>query len=125
MDRGRTLERARPVALVAIGGFLGAVLRHAVTVSLPTEVVGTLAVNAVGSFALGALLSDSRLGDALSAETRLVVGTGILSSFTTYSAFAVQTVSLPPRLAVANVAANYGLAFLGVVLGQILARWLS
>lgn len=125
MDRGRTPERARSVALVAIGGFLGAVLRHAVTVALPTEVVGTLAVNAVGSFALGALLSDSRIGDALSAETRIVVGTGFLSSFTTYSAFAVQTVSLPPRLAVANVAANYGLAFLAVVIGQILARWLS
>lgn len=125
MNKVRVRAQVRPVALVAAGGVLGAVARHAVTVSLPTAVLGTLAVNVVGSFALGALLSATRLASALSADTRLVVGTGFLASFTTYSTFAVETASLSPRLAVANVAGTYALGFLAVVLGQVVARWLS
>ncbi|SFR96407.1 camphor resistance protein CrcB [Halomicrobium zhouii] len=132
MNEAQVRAQVRPVALVAVGGVLGAVARHAVTVSLPSPtisvpsvVLGTLVVNVVGSFALGALLSDARLTTALSAETRLVVGTGFLASFTTYSTFAVETASLSPRLAVANVAGNYALGFLAVVLGQVVARWLS
>lgn len=125
MNQARIRAQVRPVALVAAGGVLGTVARHAVTVSLPSAVLGTLAVNVVGSFALGALLSEGRLADALSAETRLLVGTGVLSSFTTYSTFAVETASLSPRLAVANVAGTYALGFLAVVLGQVVARWLS
>jgi len=125
MNQARIRAQVRPVALVAAGGVLGTVARHAVTVSLPSAVLGTPAVNVVGSFALGALLSEGRLADALSAETRLLVGTGVLSSFTTYSTFAVETASLSPRLAVANVAGTYALGFLAVVLGQVVARWLS
>ncbi|MCU4802522.1 CrcB family protein [Halobacteria archaeon HArc-gm2] len=132
MNQARIRAQVRPVALVAIGGVLGAVARHAVTVSLPTAaisvpsaVLGTLVVNVVGSFALGVVLSEARLATALSAETRLVVGTGFLASFTTYSTFAVETASLSPRLAVVNVAGNYALGFLAVVVGQVVARWSS
>lgn len=125
MSRARALERVHPLLLVAVGGFLGAVLRHAIAVSLPTEVLGTLVVNVVGSFALGVLLYEAHLANVLSAETRLVVGTGFLSSFTTYSTFAVQTLSLSPQLAVANVAGNYALGFLAVLAGQLVARWAS
>jgi CrcB protein len=79
-------------------------------------------VNVVGSFLLGVLLYESRLVGALSAETRLVVGTGFLSSFTTYSTFAVETAALGPTLAVVNVAANYALGLLAVLAGRLLAR---
>lgn len=125
MSQAQALRRTRPLVLVAVGGFLGAVTRHVVSASLSTALLGTLVVNVVGCFALGALLSEARLANALSAETRLVLGTGFLSSFTTYSAFAVQTLSLSPRLAVANVAATYAFGFLAVVLGGVVARWLS
>ncbi|QIO21693.1 CrcB family protein [Haloarcula sp. JP-L23] len=131
MTGPHALSRAEPLLLVALGGFVGAIMRHAISVAAPGlgavdgAVVGTLLVNVVGSFALGVLLYEAHLADALSAETRLVVGTGFLSSFTTYSTFAVQTSGLPPMLAVGNVAANYALAFLGVVLGRLVARWVS
>lgn len=125
MRQAGALERVHPFLLVAGGGFAGAVLRHAVAVSFPTAILGTLTVNVLGSFALGALLTEAHLANVLSAETRLVVGTGFLSSFTTYSAFAAQTTSLSPTLAVANVAGNYALGFLAVVLGQVVARWAS
>ena len=119
-------ERARPLALIAVGGFLGAVLRHAVAVALPTAFPwGTLAANVGGAFLLGVLLYERHLADRLSAETRLIVGTGFCSSFTTYSTFAVETTQLSPELAALNVGANYALGFLAVLLGQLVARWIS
>jgi len=120
------LARAEPLALVAVGGFAGAISRYAVAGALPGSFPwGTLAVNALGSFALGVLLYESRLGGVLSAETRLVVGTGFLSSFTTYSTFAVETSQLSPLLAAGNVGATYALGLAGVLLGRVVAGWLS
>jgi len=121
------LERAEPLLLIAVGGFVGAALRHAVAVALPAATLpwGTLAANVLGSFALGVLLYEAHLAGVLSAETRLVVGTGFLSSFTTYSTFAVETASLAPRWAVANVMLNYVLGFTAIVCGRWVARGLS
>ncbi|MFC4448886.1 CrcB family protein [Halorussus aquaticus] len=112
------MERLEPLVLVGVGGFAGAVLRHAVAVALPGGFPwGTLAVNVVGSFALGVLLSESKLAGRISVETRLVLGNGFLSSFTTYSTFALQTTTLSPSWAVVNVGANYALGFAAVVAG--------
>ncbi|WP_337250804.1 fluoride efflux transporter CrcB [Halorussus lipolyticus] len=124
--RSRALDRLKPILLVAVGGFAGAMLRHAVAVALPGGFPwGTLAVNVAGSFALGVLLFEERLVGRLSAETRLVLGTGLLSSFTTYSTFAVQTAALSPMLAVANVGANYALGFTAVLAGRAVVRSLA
>ncbi len=121
-----SLERLEPLLLVAVGGFTGAIARHAVAAALPGGFPwGTLAVNVAGSFALGVLVFEATLTGRLAPETRLVVGTGFLSSFTTYSTFAVQTAALSPRLAVANVAANYALGFLAVVAGRSAVRSLA
>jgi CrcB protein len=121
-----TLARFEPVLLVALGGFAGAISRYGVALALPeTFPWGTLAVNVLGSFVLGVLLYERHLADALSAETRLVAGTGFLSSFTTYSTFALETVELAPRLAVANVAGTYTLGLVAVVCGRAVAGWLS
>ena len=115
--------RLEPLVLVALGGFAGATCRYLVALAAPVGFPwGTLAVNVVGSFLLGVLLYESRLVGALSAETRLVVGTGFLSSFTTYSTFALETAALDPTLAVVNVAANYALGLLAVLAGRLLAR---
>jgi len=71
-------------------------------------------------FALGILLYESRLVGVIGPETRLILGTGFLSSFTTYSTFAAETAALAPSLAAANVGANYALGLLAVLAG----RWL-
>jgi len=96
------MER-RPVGitLVAVGGFAGAVLRHGVALVVG-DVAGTLAVNVVGAFALGLLVAR-----AVSPGARLLLGTGLLSSFTTYSTFAADAVALAPAWSVAYVAATY------------------
>ncbi|MUV90769.1 chromosome condensation protein CrcB [Halapricum sp. CBA1109] len=123
-----TAERVREaetVLLVAVGGFAGAVLRYAVDVVLPAGFPwGTLAVNVAGSFALGLLLYESRLAGVLRSETRTVAGTGFLSSFTTYSTFAVETAALSPALAAVNVVANYALAIAAVLLARRVTRGL-
>lgn len=111
--------------LVGGGSFAGALARHAVTLAAPTTALGTLGVNVFGSFLLGVVLSDTGLGRRLSSRLRLLLATGVLSSFTTYSTFALATTELSPSLAVGYVGANYGLAIAAVLLAHALARWLS
>jgi CrcB protein len=122
---------AGPLALVAVGGFLGAGLRHGITVvtpgvaPLPDPITGTLAANVLGSFLLGALVYDAGTRQVVTTRARLLVGTGFLSSLTTYSTFAVQTSGLGAEIAALNVVANYGLGFVAAVCGQVVAGWLS
>ena len=105
------MDRWRGAALVAAGGFVGAVLRYGVGAALP-GVTGTLAVNVLGSFALGvaaSTLADGRL--------RLLLATGVLSSFTTYSAFAVETVTATAALGALNVVTTYALGVMAALAG--------
>ena len=110
-----------PPLLVALGAFVGANLRHAVGLGLP-GLAGTLAVNALGSVALGVLLYEARFAGRLSRETRLLLGTGLLSSFTTYSTFVLDAVTATPAIALGYVAASYALGFAGMLLGRWIAR---
>jgi len=103
-------------ALVAVGGFAGANARFLVDGALP-GLGGTLLVNALGSLALGALLTAG-----LPDRRRLVFGTGLLASFTTYSTFAVETLRAPGAWPLLNLGATYALGFAGVLVGQALAR---
>lgn len=80
-----------PAVLVGTGGAVGAVLRYLVGEALPNDRFpwGTLAVNVLGSFALGLVAFGGVGGDAA-----LLVGTGACGSFTTFSSFSVATVRL-------------------------------
>ena len=99
--------------LVAAGGFLGAVARYGVDVAVgdPTG-AGTLVVNVVGSFVLGVLVSR-----ATTTRTELFVGTGALSSFTTYSTFVSDAVALGGLSGSAYVAASYAVGFAAALAG--------
>jgi len=128
MAASEALVRTRvgPLLLVGAGGFAGAVLRHVLAVQVPGVLPwGTLAANVLGAFLLGVLLYEAHLRNLLSAETRLLVGTGFCSSLTTYSTFALETTQLEPALAAANVAVTYALGFAAILLGQAVARWIS
>jgi CrcB protein len=104
--------------LIAAGGFLGAVARYGVAVAVGDATgVGTLVVNAVGSFALGLLVSR-----ATTTRTQLFVGTGALSSFTTYSTFVGDAVALGGLSGAAYVAASYGVGFAAAIAGIRVGR---
>ncbi|WP_435181272.1 fluoride efflux transporter FluC [Halorussus sp. AFM4] len=104
------------IILIGIGGFAGSNLRYFVGQLLP-GIEGTLLVNTLGSFALGFLLYEAIHLGVLAGETKLVAATGFLSSFTTYSTFALETV-LTPELALVNVVGTYALGFTGVIVGR-------
>ncbi|MFB6126228.1 MAG: CrcB family protein [Halolamina sp.] len=110
------MQRFGEFGLVALGGFAGAAARYAVGLAV-SGAAGTLAVNVVGSFLLGALTAA-----ALSSRLGLLVGAGGLSSFTTYSTFAVETVSLGPLPGAANVGATYVLGVAAALAGLTAGR---
>ena len=110
----------RDLVLVGTGGFLGSVARyylsgwvlHASGASrFPW---GTLLVNTIGCITLGALASLAEQFHLLSPPARLLLFTGLLGGFTTYSAFAYETYFLGREhlwlAAVANVGLQLGLA---------------
>ena len=107
------------VVLVAIGGFLGANARYGIGLVYP-GLSGTLVVNVTGSFLLGFVVYEAMYTDYLSDRSRLLISTGFISSYTTYSTFAYETVAAGPEIGVLNVAGSYAFGFAGVVLG----RWI-
>ncbi|SFG07531.1 CrcB protein [Halopelagius inordinatus] len=115
------LRTAEIVLLIAIGGFAGANLRQFLAVSLP-GLAGTFAANVLGCLALGFFAYEAELVGVIAEETGYVASTGFLSSFTTYSTFALETVQATPLLGVLNVVANYGVGFVAVLVGREIAR---
>ncbi|MEO1562262.1 MAG: CrcB family protein [Pseudomonadota bacterium] len=75
---------------VAAGGALGAVLRWA-AIQFVQAPIGTVVVNVVGSFLIGVAFV---LLSGLDARWQLFVVSGVLGGFTTYSAYALDTVKL-------------------------------
>lgn len=70
---------------VGLGGFLGATSRYYIAQKLNSSVdkqvpIGTLLVNLLGSFSLGILA-----GTSLNGLYMLLLGTGFLGAFTTFS----------------------------------------
>ena len=104
--------------LVAAGGFLGAVSRYGIDVAVGDATgVGTFTVNVIGSFALGLLVTR-----ATTRRTQLFVGTGALSSFTTYSTFAGDAVVLGTVDGGLYVLASYVVGLLAAVFGLAIGR---
>ncbi|NNC54438.1 MAG: CrcB family protein, partial [Pseudomonadales bacterium] len=83
---------------IAAGGALGALMRWLLAAPLNSTglPLGTLLVNLLGSFLIGALLvvfADKGGSEAL----RAGVVVGLLGGFTTFSAFSLETVQLLER----------------------------
>ena len=83
---------------VAVAGGLGAVARFVVDGLVRTKVsasfpVGTVLINVSGSFLLG-LVTGLVLGRAAPDALRLIVGTGFLGGYTTFSTASFETVRL-------------------------------
>lgn len=94
----------RLVLLAALGGALGTVARY-LTVAAAARVLGpnfpwgTLAVNVGGSLAIGALMAAIGQWWGGSAELRVLLVTGFLGGFTTFSAYSYDILELIERRA--------------------------
>lgn len=118
--------------LVAAGGAFGAGMRHLASGAVLRRMgadwpYATFSINVLGSFLLGLLAGWLAFkGAEGSSQLRLLLGTGVLGGFTTFSAYSLETVLLIERGKIAS-AAGYalgsvavGLAF--VFLGLMIAR---
>ena len=107
--------------LVGFGGVLGALSRFAVGSWIADRQRDTLAVNVLGSFALGALTA----GLAQNAALLTLFGTGFCGAFTTFSSFAVETVELYESGARSRAVANAAVNLVGALLAVGLGGWLA
>jgi CrcB protein len=117
----------RALGYVVVGGALGVLTRAALLLPVTDPAMApwaTLAINAVGSFALGAVVGA--LGDGRP-HLRAFLGTGVLGGFTTYSAFAVETAMWlsTPWLAAGLAAASVLAGVVGAVAGLAVGRALG
>ena len=115
--------------IVFIGAGIGGALRHGVNVGAARLFgygfpFGTLIVNFVGSFLMGALAGYFAFRPGINQQMRLFVTTGILGGFTTFSAFSLDAALLVERHSyglaagymVGSVAASVSALFFGLVL---------
>ncbi|HVD24116.1 MAG TPA: fluoride efflux transporter CrcB [Lapillicoccus sp.] len=114
---------------VALAGGLGAVARFVVDGLVRTRAsaafpVGTVIVNVSGSFTLG-LVSGLVLAHAAPDGLRLVVGTGFLGGYTTFSTASFETVRLVEQRRVDLALLNAAGTLLGTVCVAAAGLWLG
>ena len=113
------------ILLISIGAILGALARFSIT-SLSSRLshhhgfpYGTLIVNVVGSFVVGYVLTWT--ADHTQDHWRLLAATGFCGAFTTFSAFAYETLAYwhdgRPGAFFLNFSLNNLLSLLAVGLG--------
>ena len=114
-----------PLALVMIGGSIGAGLRYvvgrwALANFGPGLPVGTWIVNIAGGLAMGLLAGWIAARAAPGDEAvRLLLGVGVLGGFTTFSAFSLEVVNMILRGDIA-LASAYAVSS---VAGSVVALW--
>ncbi|CAN7302861.1 fluoride efflux transporter CrcB [Rhizobium sp. LjRoot258] len=117
--------------LVAVGGAIGSVLRYyvgqwALRLAGPAFPWGTLTVNVVGCFVIGVFAEMIVRRFDASPEMRLLLITGFLGGFTTFSAFSLDAISLFERGAAVSgavyIVASVGLSMAAVIAGLALMR---
>jgi CrcB protein len=120
MSKRHPLVTLETIVLIAMGGALGANMRYSIGTIVP-GLGGTLIANVLGCFVLGFLIYEAQYTGLIAERSLLVFGTGFLSSFTTYSTFALETVQAPLLWGVTNVVASYALGFTAVLVGRATA----
>ncbi|MHC5797877.1 fluoride efflux transporter FluC [Lacisediminihabitans sp. FW035] len=120
----------REVAAVVVGGVVGTGLRLTLDTVIPHSDTGfplsTLLINVVGSFALGALVATLWRRAGTANWLKVGLGTGMIGSFTTFSALIVSLVSeaqhglwmLALLYLVLSLVLGFGAALLGLSLGR-------
>jgi CrcB protein len=121
----------KALVLIAIGGAIGAVLRYGASTGVYSLLgrgfpYGTLFVNVAGSLLIGVLsvVMFERFDTA--PEWRAAVLVGVLGSFTTFSTFSIETLTLLEQgdvvRAVANIVLSVLICLIAVWFGVSLGR---
>ena len=123
----------KALLFIAIGGAVGAVLRYGTSVGVYTLLgrgfpYGTLFVNVSGSLLMGVLSVMMLERFDIGPEWRAALLVGVLGSFTTFSAFSIETLNLLEQgdmvRALTNIVLSVLLCLLAVWFGVLLGRQL-
>lgn len=82
---------------VMIGGFFGSISRYSLGEWIHINngyPLGTFSINLIGCFALGWLLTFISIKRIIKPQLSLLLGTGFIGSFTTFSTFSIETIQL-------------------------------
>src|ERR1700724_4295626 len=110
----------KEILIVAVGGAIGSVARYKLGGFVLHHTEGwnfpasTFSVNVLGCFVIGILAALVEHHDLFSPSARLLLFTGLLGGFTTFSAFGYESIFLLRR-GLVSVAASY--VFLSVLCG--------
>ena len=130
----RAIERrtwVTTILVIALGAAVGANLRYGLSIWAARQwgaafPYGTLLINVLGSFAIGVVMVLLTTRLAVSDMWRLLLVTGLLGGFTTFSTFSYETYGLLVSgswfEAGLNIVGSVGLGMIGVFLGAGLAR---
>lgn len=119
------------IIAIAVGGAIGAVARYLIAVRVYEMLgigfpYGTLAVNLLGTFALGVVLALVEDRGAFGPETRSFLSIGLLGGMTTFSTFAYESWDLARDGETLRAALNIGVSVAGALvafsLGHALVR---
>lgn len=125
------MNALHPMLLVAIGGACGAMMRYALAAAVNrwTQSLfpfGTLVVNVLGCLIIGYIMMSLPRTGEWRESLRLLLVTGMLGGFTTFSSFSWETVGLIEEgrvaYALGNVALSLALCLLATFAGIWLAR---
>ena len=116
---------------IAIGGALGALCRYGMTMGISSLIgrgfpYGTLVVNILGSFLMGAAYVIMVEEINVNSEWRVGITIGLLGAFTTFSTFSIETLNLLESgdafKAGLNILLSITFCMLGCWLGMIIGR---
>lgn len=111
------------ILAVAVGGAAGSVARFLVAKGSESYLgaafpYATLIVNVVGSFILGFItqLAVNQVG-SVPTMIKLMIGVGFCGAFTTFSTFAVETVTEPMSIGMLNLFLNNAMSIGAAAIG--------
>jgi CrcB protein len=118
------------VAIVAVGGSLGALTRYFLQGWLldrtGPSIIALFAINVSGAFALGLILTLAEERNLIGPEARLLLTTGFLSAYTTFSSWMFESVQLIQigdiARAALNIVGSVVAGLIAVYLGIVVAR---
>jgi CrcB protein len=117
--------------IVFLGGGIGAAMRHGINIAVARMLgtafpYGTLLINISGSFIMGLVAAYFAFKGDASQHWRLILTTGILGGYTTFSAFSLDVALLYERgevgLAALYVVASVAVSIAGLFAGLALVR---
>lgn len=114
------------VLLIGIAGGIGAALRYLIDRAIPVRSwrLGTLTVNVLGSFLLGAMtamwIGETGSGEGSATQWLAILGTGFCGGLTTFSSASLDAVELAQEESPRRADAYQSLMLLGCLLAAIL-----